>query len=253
MAGAVAFAFAEKDRRSTQVFINLADNSGTLDAQGFAPFAHVVQGMDVVLALNGEYGETSGGGIRAGNQDPIFKEGNAWLDREFPRLDRIVRASVQAAPLMLTHHQRMFVFDHWCNMVSLEAVAPNAERVPRSLAWLNHILGAKRIWLARVTGTSAPFSVNPTFNATDLREQFEIARDGWARYLEAQSDADVSRLIAYRNLKGEPFQSALGDILAHVPIHGQHHRGQVNADLRAAGVAPPAIDFIHAARAGLLD
>src|SRR6185436_9959342 len=38
--GAVAFAFAEKDGRTTQVFVNLVDNSSTLDAQGFAPFAH---------------------------------------------------------------------------------------------------------------------------------------------------------------------------------------------------------------------
>ena len=76
------------------MFVNLVDNSSTLDAQGFAPFAHVVEGMEVVLALNGEYGETSGGGIRAGKQDPMFREGNAWLDREFPRLDRIVRAAV---------------------------------------------------------------------------------------------------------------------------------------------------------------
>lgn len=96
--GAVAFAFAEKDGRTTQVFINLADNSGTLDAQGFAPFAHVVEGMGVVLGLNGEYGETSGGGIRAGKQDSMFREGNAWLDREFPRLDRIVHATVLPAP-----------------------------------------------------------------------------------------------------------------------------------------------------------
>jgi cyclophilin family peptidyl-prolyl cis-trans isomerase len=99
VAGAVAFAFAEKDGRSTQVFVNLADNSATLDAQGFAPFGHVVEGMDVVLALNGEYGETSGGGIRAGKQDPMFREGNAWLDREFPRLDRVTRAQVIPEPL----------------------------------------------------------------------------------------------------------------------------------------------------------
>ena len=49
--GAVAYAFAEKDGRTTQVFINLVDNSGTLDAQGFAPFAHVVEGMDVVQKI----------------------------------------------------------------------------------------------------------------------------------------------------------------------------------------------------------
>jgi peptidyl-prolyl cis-trans isomerase A (cyclophilin A) len=96
--GAVAFAFAEKDGRTTQLFINLTDNSGTLDAQGFAPFARVLEGMDVVLALNGEYGETSGGGIRAGRQDSMFEEGDAWLDREFPRLDRILRATILPTP-----------------------------------------------------------------------------------------------------------------------------------------------------------
>jgi homoserine O-acetyltransferase len=70
------------------------------NAQGFAPFAHVVYGMDVVLALNGEYGESSGGGIRAGKQDPMFREGNAWLDREFPRLDRIRRAEIATVMLL---------------------------------------------------------------------------------------------------------------------------------------------------------
>jgi len=50
--------------------------------------------MDVAEALESEYGETSGGGIRGGKQDPIFEGGNAYLDRAFPRLDRIIRAVV---------------------------------------------------------------------------------------------------------------------------------------------------------------
>ena len=153
---------------------------------------------------------------------------------------------------MLAYHRRMLAFDHWANVVSLDAVEPVADRVPKSLAWLNHILGAKRIWLARVTGTEMPFGVNPTFSPAELRAQFDVARDGWSRYLDTQTDADVARIIHYENLKGDPFQSALGDILAHLPVHGQHHRGQVNADLRAAGIAPPAIDYIHAARTGVL-
>ena len=92
--GTVAFAFAEPGGRSTQVFINLADNL-RLDAMGFAPFGRVVKGMDVADALNSEYGESSGGGIRAGHQDAIYEKGNAWLDENFPRLDRIVRAVLE--------------------------------------------------------------------------------------------------------------------------------------------------------------
>jgi cyclophilin family peptidyl-prolyl cis-trans isomerase len=89
--GTVAFAFAVAGGRSTQVFINLADNQ-RLDAQGFAPFGRVVEGMENVEALYGGYGEESGGGIRGGKQEPLFEGGNAWLDARFPRLDRILRA-----------------------------------------------------------------------------------------------------------------------------------------------------------------
>jgi uncharacterized damage-inducible protein DinB len=153
---------------------------------------------------------------------------------------------------MIVYHRRMLAFDHWANVVSLDAVEPVADLVPKSLAWLNHILGAKRIWLARVTGTATPFGVNPTFRPAELRVEFDLAHEGWSRFLDTQSDADVARVIRYTNLKGDPFESPLGDILAHLPVHGQHHRGQANADLRAAGVAPPAIDYIHAARTGVL-
>lgn len=153
---------------------------------------------------------------------------------------------------MLAHHRRMFAFDHWANTVSLDAVELVAARVPASMAWLNHILGAKHIWLARVTGTPPPFGVNPTLGPAELRAQFAHAAEGWSRFLDAQSEQDVVRTIHYFNLKGDPFSSPLGDILAHVPVHGQHHRGQVNADLRGAGLVPPAIDFIHAARTGAL-
>lgn len=92
--GTVAFAFAVANGRSTQVFVNLGNNSKTNDAEGFEPFGRVVSGLDVALALNSEYGETSGGGIRAGHQDRLFAEGNRYLDREFPHLDRIRRATL---------------------------------------------------------------------------------------------------------------------------------------------------------------
>jgi len=66
------------------------------DADGFAPFGKVVEGMEVVDRLYPEYGETSGGGMRAGRQGKLFEEGNAWLDREFPLLDKLLRATIVA-------------------------------------------------------------------------------------------------------------------------------------------------------------
>jgi homoserine O-acetyltransferase len=94
--GSVAFAWAVPNGRATQVFVNLRDNSSTLDEQGFAPLGRVTQGMDVVDALYAGYGEEAGGGIRGGRQDPLFESGNEYLLRQFPRLDYIHRATIES-------------------------------------------------------------------------------------------------------------------------------------------------------------
>jgi cyclophilin family peptidyl-prolyl cis-trans isomerase len=93
--GTVAFAFAVPNGRTTQVFINLRDNSATHDKEPFVPFGRIVAGMDAADALYADYGESSGGGIRAGKQDPMFAGGNAWLATNFPLLDYIRRATVE--------------------------------------------------------------------------------------------------------------------------------------------------------------
>ncbi len=93
--GFVAFANTGPGTRSTQVFINLGDNSAQNDREaGFAPFGEVVRGMDVAERLYAGYGEGSGGGMRAGGQDGMFAEGNGWLDRNFPLLDRLIGLSL---------------------------------------------------------------------------------------------------------------------------------------------------------------
>jgi peptidyl-prolyl cis-trans isomerase A (cyclophilin A) len=93
--GYVAFSNTGPNTRSTQVFINLGDNSARNDIEaGFAPFGQIVEGMDVVEKIYSGYAETSGGGMRAGHQDPIFEGGNAYLDREFPKLDKLLRAVI---------------------------------------------------------------------------------------------------------------------------------------------------------------
>lgn len=95
--GTIAFAFTDPNTRTTQVYINVVDNS-RLDAQGFPPFGRVVEGMDVVDGIYSGYGENSGGGVRRGDQSAIVAGGNAYLDREFPLLDRLIRARVEPPP-----------------------------------------------------------------------------------------------------------------------------------------------------------
>jgi peptidyl-prolyl cis-trans isomerase A (cyclophilin A) len=93
--GTIAYAFKDPNARTTQVFINLRDNSADDDKEPFVPFGRVIAGMDIVDSLYSEYGERAGGGLRAGKQDPVFAGGNAYLQREFPKLDYIVRAAIE--------------------------------------------------------------------------------------------------------------------------------------------------------------
>ncbi|MGA7240417.1 MAG: peptidylprolyl isomerase [Bryobacteraceae bacterium] len=92
--GWFAFAMTGPGARTTQIYICTNDSMKRQDGDGFAPFGRVVEGMDVVDALYSGYGERSGGGMRAGHQEKLFEDGNAYLDREFPLLDRLTRAEI---------------------------------------------------------------------------------------------------------------------------------------------------------------
>jgi len=91
--GTMAYAMTGPHTRTTQLYINISDNS-RLDSDGFAPIGRVIEGMEIVDQLYSGYGEDAGGGMRGGKQGKIFDGGNAYLDREFPRLDKLIRAVV---------------------------------------------------------------------------------------------------------------------------------------------------------------
>jgi peptidyl-prolyl cis-trans isomerase A (cyclophilin A) len=91
--GFITYATAGPNTRTTQVFINFGDNSA-LDAQGFAPFGQITSGMNVVDAINAEYGEGAPRG-RGPDQGRIQREGNAYLNKDFPRLDYVRKATIE--------------------------------------------------------------------------------------------------------------------------------------------------------------
>lgn len=82
----VTFATSGEDSRTTQLFINFANNA-SLDGQGFAPFGKVIEGMEHVDAINAEYGESP-------QQGSIKSGGNAYLNQQFPKLDYIRKMSI---------------------------------------------------------------------------------------------------------------------------------------------------------------
>ena len=91
--GYITFATSGPDSRTSQVFINFADNAG-LDRQGFAPFGQVTSGMAVVDGLFSGYGEGAPSG-RGPDQGRIQREGNTYLKKDFSNLDFVKKATIE--------------------------------------------------------------------------------------------------------------------------------------------------------------
>ena len=92
-ARSVSFARRGSDTRTTQIFINLKDNSADFDDQGFAPFGEVVEGFDEVIAkLSHEHGERPQQGDAPKR---MMAEGAPFIKKEFPKLDWIKSAKLK--------------------------------------------------------------------------------------------------------------------------------------------------------------
>jgi peptidyl-prolyl cis-trans isomerase A (cyclophilin A) len=89
--GFISFATAGPNTRTTQVFINFRDNAANLDPQGFAPFGQVISGMESVDKINAQYRQDP-------DQGQIQMRGNAYLNKEFPKLDYIRKATIGKTP-----------------------------------------------------------------------------------------------------------------------------------------------------------
>ena len=74
--------------RSVQMFVNLGDNSASLDKQGFTPFGKIVEGEEVMTKINTQYGNSP-----SDHQGPFQEGGNKYILSNFPNLDLIKSAS----------------------------------------------------------------------------------------------------------------------------------------------------------------
>jgi len=93
VAGSITFAMGGPNTRTTQLFINLQDNT-QYDGMGFAPIGKVTEGLDVVKSLYSGYGDMAEMGGHGPSQTRVAAEGKPYLDKDFPQLDSIKSATV---------------------------------------------------------------------------------------------------------------------------------------------------------------
>jgi uncharacterized damage-inducible protein DinB len=103
---------------------------------------------------------------------------------------------------------------------------------------MSHILSAEKLWWERLEGKNQTLAVWPDLTLSQCAAEAEEMASRWKKYLGARSEADLARTVSYKNSKGEPWSSRPDDILLHVVMHSAYHRGQISADMRAAGYTP---------------
>ena len=128
---------------------------------------------------------------------------------------------------------------------ALDASAHPPDEVWREYA---HILGAEEVWLARLDGRATRAAVWPVLTPEEAEELRLAVRKGYAALLDRLGDAALDEPLTYRNTAGAEFTNTVGDILSHVALHGQYHRGKINLLLRQQGLEPAPADFISFAR-----
>ena len=143
--------------------------------------------------------------------------------------------------------RRRFRHHAWAGSALLGVIA--AHPAPDALRPFAHALAADRVWHRRLAGASSSgLEIWPALDVSGSRALLEETTADWRTFLTGP--VDLHATVTYQNSRGEPFESAVRDVLDHVLLHAAHHRGQANAALRAAGATLRALDFIFWARSG---
>ena len=145
---------------------------------------------------------------------------------------------------MLDRFELLFTFERWANgrtLASIQATTQHGQAV-RLLA---HVLAAQEAWLLRLKKLDwTHVALWPPDTLEECAERLERLDLAIRDYLAGLSEADLHEEIAYRNQTGREFRNTPLDILTHLGLHSQHHRGQIALQLRQLGQEPAVTDFI---------
>jgi uncharacterized damage-inducible protein DinB len=149
--------------------------------------------------------------------------------------------------------RKEFAYNAWANQASLEAIRAAGGESNRSLQLMSHILAAERLWLERLRQVPQSTPVWPEPDLARCEAEVTDLSGKWHEYLDLATAGDLLQTISYKNTKGEPWTSAILDVLTHVIMHSAYHRGQIASHMRSIGQTPAYTDFIHAVRQGLVE
>lgn len=142
---------------------------------------------------------------------------------------------------------RLFEHSAWAD--ELIAAALGGRDAPaEAVREFAHVAGAEELWLSRVQQRPSAAAVWPDLDAAAAIELSRRTANGFRSVIASQTESTLDAPVHYINTASREFWTPLGDILVHVALHGQYHRGKVNQILRQSGREPAPADFISFAR-----
>src|SRR5205823_3497984 len=155
--------------------------------------------------------------------------------------------------MMSDQLQQLLAYDDWANREAAASILRAGNTAPeKACKLLAHIIGAQWLWYARVRETSARMTVWPDLSPDECSNESRQLFGAWSELVSSGGAVGLAFTVSYKNSKGEPWSSTVGEILTHVIMHGAYHRGQIATLLRDSGNEPAYTDFIHAVRNRLL-
>ncbi|XID94397.1 DinB family protein [Paenibacillaceae bacterium WGS1546] len=146
---------------------------------------------------------------------------------------------------------RMMDHLYWANKRMHAALLAEPAVIPEIVTLLRHIVASERVWLTRLEGkSSAGYSLWEEAELAPLIDEMTDNERGYRRYAAGLTERRLDELVRYANQSGQSYETSIRDILTHVALHGQYHRGQINVKLRATEGHPVGMDFILFAREG---
>lgn len=142
---------------------------------------------------------------------------------------------------MKEEFKELLGYSHHFNQKLIALLSDNLPSVSeRSIQLINHLFDAQQIWNARILN-EVPFGVWQINKWEDLAE---IDRDNHAKSLKVVEEANLEKVVEYRNSTGAKFSNKIKDILFHIINHSTYHRAQIASDLRRSGIEPINTDYI---------
>ncbi|MEX1013556.1 MAG: DinB family protein [Candidatus Paceibacterota bacterium] len=152
---------------------------------------------------------------------------------------------------MLSHLLRLYTYNAWANGLLLEKLKSMETPIESITKFYSHILATEKLWMYRIQGLdTSKIEVWPNLSTNVIDKHTFDNRRMINDFLSNLKESDLDTEITYTNTSGTEYHTPLKDILIHLAMHGNYHRGQIAREMRRIYIEPVNTDFITFVRSG---